>query len=161
MNMRTKTVDVITPTKDGNGHDFHKIEVAGTPVIDLLLKENILALHFNVLTKNPKLYHMTTSELEKFIAAKETVGQFIIKVNEVIEDKLDEMSYRVHLSNYDQTRVKNKVVKSMLKFFRKIEKGTSFQMIEALNGYSDQEFATAVKRAFGFYLDKYDIHPTR
>ena len=161
MKMRTKIVDIVTPSKDGKENILNKVEVAGTPVIDLLLRENILGLHFNVLIKNPKLYYMTTSEFEKFNQAKEVIGEFIQKVNDVLEEKLDEMSYKVHLSNYDTTRVKNKVVKFMLKSMRKIEKGTSFEIIEAVNAYSENDFVTAVKRSFGHYIDKYEIQATR
>ena len=159
--MRSKTVDIITPSKEGKEHDFHKVQVAGTPVIALLLKENILGLRFDVMIKNPKLYYMTASEFDKFTEAKEVVGSFLAKVNDVLEEKLDEGSYKVHLSNYDATRVKNKVMNFMLKDMRKIEKGTSYEIIQAVNNYSDADFVTAVKRSFGHYIDKYEIPSTR
>ena len=161
MNMRTKTVDIITASQDGKAHEFCNLAVAGTPVIDLLLKENLLGLHFNLLIKKPKLYHMTRSELDKFKAASETVGSFTERVNDIIFNKLDETSFIVHLTNYDQTRVKNKVIKYMLKDLRKSAGGTGFEVIEIVNSYEEADFITAIKRSLGHYIDKNGIQPTR
>ena len=161
MNMRIKTVDIITVAQEGKGHELYHAQVAGTPVIDLLLKENLLGLHFNLLIKKPKLYHMTNSELDKFKVASETVGSFIERVNDIIFNKLDETSFIVHLTNYDQTRVKNKVIKYMLKDLRKSAGGTGFEVIEIVNSYNEHDFATAIKRSLGHYIDKNDIQPTR
>ena len=161
MKMRTKTVDIITVDKAGMNHEFHNPQVAGTPVIDLLLKQNLLGLHFNLLINKPRLYHMTHAELDKFTTASAAAGQFVTRVNEVIFDKLDETSYIVHLTNYDQTRVKNKVIKYLLKDLRKTAGTIGFDIIQTVNSYSDSEFATAIKRSLGHYIDKNGIKPTR